>query len=134
NWSPTPMTGLGAGDTPGLPRIASRAAALTAPVSPEGGDIAARTSGGAVSPARSAGPASGVKPEEEDFNYTYMAPARHKYELPDDRPADNKDWRYLLSLGLRGAAALAIAYLIYHSDLLYIVGFSRRRRDGSYGA
>ena len=128
------MTGLGAGDTPGLPRIASRAAALSAPASTEGGNIVARTSGGSVAPARAGGGAPGAKPEEEDFNYTYMAPARHKYELPADRPSEEKDWRYLLSLGLRGAAALAIAYLIYHSDLPYLVGFSRRRRDGSYGA
>ena len=49
-------------------------------------------------------------------------------------PINIKQWRELLSLGLRGAAALAIAYLIYHSDLPYLVGFTRRRRDGTYGA
>ncbi|MBI2787489.1 MAG: hypothetical protein HYX59_02290, partial [Elusimicrobia bacterium] len=74
------------------------------------------------------------RPEEEDFSYTYMAPARHKYELPTDRPAERKDWQRFLALALRGAAALAIAYLIYHSDLPYLVGLTRRRRDGTYGA
>ena len=35
---------------------------------------------------------AGAKPEEEDFSYTYMAPARHKYELPSDNPSAAKDW------------------------------------------
>jgi hypothetical protein len=134
NWSASPMKGVGAGDSPALPRLAARAAALTAPSSEDGGPLAARTSGGSVVPARAGASAPGARPEEEDFSYTYMAPARHKYELPTDRPSEEKDWRALLSLGLRGAAALAIAYLVYHSDLPYLVGLTRRRRDGTYGA
>ncbi|MDP3541538.1 MAG: hypothetical protein Q8T11_03620, partial [Elusimicrobiota bacterium] len=91
------------------------------------------TAGGGAAPLP-AGSAPGVQPEEEDFSYTYMPPARHKYELPTDRPAEEKDWQRLLALALRGAAALAVAYLIYHSDLPYLVGLTRRRRDGTYGA
>ncbi|MDD5304936.1 MAG: hypothetical protein PHS14_17705, partial [Elusimicrobia bacterium] len=135
SWSATPMKGTGAGDSPALPRLTPRAAAaLAAPASSDDVPLAARTSGGSVGPVRAGAGAPGVKPEEEDFSYTYMPPARHKYELPTERPADAKDWRYLLSLGLRGAAALAIGYLIYHSDLPYLVGLTRRRRDGTYGA
>ena len=78
--------------------------------------------------------AAGAKAEEPDYGYTFMAPARYQYELPPDQPAENKNWRYLLELALRGSAALSIGYLVYHSDLPYLVGFSRRRRDGSYGA
>ena len=35
---------------------------------------------------------------------------------------------------LRFVWAAAIAYLFYHSDLPYLAGFTRRRRDGTYGA
>jgi len=131
-WSSSPMNGLGAGDSPALPRLTSRAGALAAPAEAASALPVQTTAGGYAGPAGAATP--GVKPEEEDFSYTYLPGARHKYELPTDRPADDKDWRDYLSLALRGAAALSIAYLIYHSDLPYLVGFTRRRRDGSYGA
>jgi hypothetical protein len=127
------MKGLGAGDSPGLPKLAARGGALTAPAAADAEPLSDRRAGAASAPAGAVGAASGVRPEEEDFSYTYMAPARHKYELPTDRPAEEKDWQRLLSLALRGAAALAIAYLIYHSDLPYLVGLTRRRRDGTYG-
>ncbi len=131
NWSPTGMKGLGAGDSPGLPRLTARAPGLSAPDAADVGTPTAATAGGPVRPGVSAAP--GVKPDEEDFSYTYMAPARHKYELPIDRPAEGKDWRHYLALGLRGAAALAIGYLIYHSDFPYLLGLTRRRRDGTHG-
>ncbi|MBI2385361.1 MAG: hypothetical protein HYV14_05025, partial [Elusimicrobia bacterium] len=110
-----------------------RAGAPAAPAAADAAPLADRSAGGPAAYAPGAA-AAGVKPEEEDFSYTYMAPARHKYELPTDRPAEEKDWHRLLALALRGAAALAIAYLIYHSDLPYLVGLTRRRRDGTYGA
>jgi hypothetical protein len=131
NWSPVPMKGLGAGDSPGLPRLAPRTPALSAPAPGDASTPVARTAGSATTPARIA--TTGVRPEEEDFSYTYMAPARHKYELPEDRPAEGRDWSEFLSLSLRGAAALSVAYLIYYSDLPYLVGLTRRRRDGTYG-
>jgi len=133
-WSPTPMKGVGAGDSPALPRLAARAGALAAPAAADAAPLSDRGAGAPAAYAPGAASAPGVKPEEEDFSYTYMAPARHKYELPTDRPAEKKDWQRLLALALRGAAALAIAYLIYHSDLPYLVGLTRRRRDGTYGA
>ncbi|MBI4061210.1 MAG: hypothetical protein HY403_07250, partial [Elusimicrobia bacterium] len=131
-WSPIGMKGLGAGDSPGLPRLMPRDAALSAPEAREDEPYDARTAGGAVAPAPSGAP--GLKSEDEDFNYTYLASPRHKYELPTDRPPEKDDLRRLLSLGLPGAAsALALAYLIYHSDLPYLLGLTRRRRDGTYG-
>ena len=72
--------------------------------------------------------APAARPEEEDYGYTYLAPARHKYEFPNDKSAESEDWRHLLSLGLRVSAALAVAYLIYHSEIGYLLGVTRRRR------
>lgn len=118
------MKGLGAGGSPQLPRLTTRDASLAAPAAADNpGPFAAKTAG---APARYAAP--DVKPEEEDFSYTYLAPARHTYELPPHRSPEEKNWRYLLSLGLRGAAALAVGYLLYHSDLSYLAGLARRRR------
>ncbi len=127
------MKGLGAGDSPALPRLGARAAPLTAPAAADDGQVSADNAGGAVVPTGRGG-ASGVKPEEEDFSYTYMPAARHKYELPADRPSEQADWRYVLSLLVRGAAAASIGYLIYYSELPFLLGLSRRRRDGTYGA
>ncbi len=132
-WSPTAMKGLGAGDSPALPRLGARAAPLTGPAAADDGQLSADTAGGAVVPAGRAG-APGAKPEEEDFSYNYMPAARHKYELPTDRPGEQADWRYLMSLLVRGAAAASIGYLIYYSELPFLLGLSRRRRDGTYGA
>jgi hypothetical protein len=132
-WTPVPMKGLGAGDALPLPKLQARAAALTAPTSADGAPQAGATAGGPAY-ANGPAPAGAVRPEEEDFNYTYLHPARHKYELPTERAGDGGGWQYWASLGLRGAAALAVAYLILHSDLPFLVGLSRRRRDGTYGA
>lgn len=134
SWSPTPMKGMGAGDSPALPKLSPRAAPLTAPAAAEDGPSDATAARRSAAPSAAPAPAQAARPEEEDFNYTYMAPARHKYELPADAPKEDKDWRAMLSLALRGAAALSVAYLIYHSELPYLVGLTRRRRDGTYGA
>ncbi|MFN2624311.1 MAG: hypothetical protein ABR611_15865, partial [Chthoniobacterales bacterium] len=48
----------------------------------------------AIGAARPAGGGAAARPEDEDFSYTYLPGAKHKYELPIDRPEESKDWRY----------------------------------------
>ena len=126
------MKGLGASGGGGMPRFDRRRESLDAPRHQErdSGPRDAPSYAGPVAPPQAAPSAA---PQEEDYNYTYMAPAKHKYELPMDRPKETNDWRYWLSLGLRAAAASSIGFLIYHSDLPYLLGRTRRRRDGTYG-
>ena len=124
------MKGLGAGDSPGMTQMAgARASALKPPAPAAGATAADAMSGSAArgAPAQpGAAPAAG--PAEEDYSYTYLAPARHKYEFPAEKSSSSEDQRYLLSLGLRVCAALAVAYLIYHSEIGYLLGVTRRRR------
>ena len=124
------MKGLGAGDDGGLPRLSAHATAPTIPTEPTTPADAALKDNAASAVANGAAPGSpaSAKPEDEDYSYTYLSPARHKYELPDDRPAGGRDWRYLAELGLQGSAALAAVYLFLHSDLGYLLGMTRRRK------
>ncbi len=64
----------------------------------------------------------------EDYGYTYQPPAWHTYGLPADQPPAQSDRHYLIDLALRVSAVLAVIYLVSHSDLPYLVGFTRRRR------
>jgi hypothetical protein len=122
------MKGLGAAGADGLPHLTAHELVAKAPTvsdSPlKDGTAASAAPVMAAAPAR----APGAKPEEEDYSYTYLAPTRHKYELPTDPPKGAEDWRYLADLGLRASAILAVIYLGYHSDLPYLVGMTRRRR------
>jgi hypothetical protein len=123
------MRGIGGGDSIGLPTLAAR------PVKPaDAADAAPKDATAASAEAPASAPlataaAVGAAPEGEDYNYTYLAPARHRYELPDDPDFPKPDWRYFAMLAARVAAALAAAYLVTHSDFGYLVGFARRRRD-----
>lgn len=121
------MRGVGAGDSPALPRLVSRASELNHPGEAIPAPVIDATAGAARASAPTPAARPG-KPEEEDYSYTYLAPARHKYELPDKDTPRSEDWRYLLSLGLRISAAMAVGYLIYHSDVAYLLGVTRRRR------
>ena len=131
-WTATPMKGLGAGDAPGLPRMGARPVTALSQPAPS----AAATTTDATAGASARGPvaptaaAPAVRPEEEDYSYTYLSPARHKYEFPNENTPGSEDWRYILSLGLRVSSALAVAYLIYHSEIGYLLGVTRRRRRG----
>jgi hypothetical protein len=122
------MRGLAAGGDSGLPRLTTRGAAAKEPLAAS--DPALKDGKAASAAPLSSGEAPGTaaKPEDEDYNYTYLSPAGHKYELPTDRDPNSRDWRYLTELGLQGAAALAAVYLFYHSDLGYLLGMTRRRK------
>ena len=123
------MKGLGAGDAGGLPHLTPRDAAPKAPVSGADAAMKDKTAASSAAPAGgAASPGAAVRPEDEDYNYTYLSPARHKYELPADRAQGARDWRYLIELGLQGSAALAAVYLFLHSDLGYLLGMTRRRK------
>jgi hypothetical protein len=127
--TPDTMKGLGAGDAGGLPHLTARAPATTAPATAADAALTDKAAASAAAPvAGAAAPGADVRPEAEDYNYTYLSPARHKYELPTDRDQNSRDWRYLMELGLQGSAALAAVYLIYHSDLGYLLGMARRRK------
>lgn len=127
------MKGVGAGDSPPLPSFGARNSSLTPPPGAEAQNLHdARAAAAPATAPSNAAPAPSNE-EEEDFNYTYMPPARHRYELPTDNPGENKSWQYWMGLSLRAAAALSISFLAYHSDLPYLIGLTRRRRDGSYG-
>jgi hypothetical protein len=126
--APETMQGLGAGSSPALPKLTggprmpepAKAPAAAAPKDL----LAANDAPNAPAQAPAAAPAG------EDYNYTYLAPAQHKYELPDDPPpAHGKDWRSLLNLGVQSSAALAAIFLMYHSDFGYLVGATRKRRS-----
>ena len=132
-WAATPMKGLNAGGSPGLPSLGGGGAPLAPPGQGGADPRDAQTAGGPVAAPMPAPGAVSAMPDEEDFNYTYMPPARHRYDFPVDQPVENKGWRYWLSLGLRAVAALSISFLAYHSDLPYLIGLTRRRRDGTYG-
>ncbi|HXT01267.1 MAG TPA: hypothetical protein VN915_11365, partial [Elusimicrobiota bacterium] len=123
------MKGLGAGDAGGLPRLTPREApaakAAAAGAEPALKDENA-ASGAAAAPGAAAA-AAAAKGDDEDYNYTYLAPAGHKYELPDEPTPGSRDWRFLMQLALEGSAGLAAVYLVYHSDLPYLLGFTRRR-------
>jgi hypothetical protein len=112
-----------------MPHFAPHGAPTTAPAAVA--DAALKDNAAASAAAPVVGPAAAgaaAKPEDEDYNYTYLSPARHKYELPTDRPQDARDWRYLMELGLQGSAALAAVYLFFHSDIGYLLGMTRRRK------
>ena len=126
------MKGLSAGESLGLPRIAGgQPPALKQPAAPSDSSTtdAGAASASRVSAAQAPG-ATAARSEEEDYSYTYLPPARHKYEFPADKSPQSEDWRYLLSLGLRVSAAMAVGYLIYHSEVGYLLGVTRRRRKG----
>ncbi|MFI5362755.1 MAG: hypothetical protein ACHQ49_12350 [Elusimicrobiota bacterium] len=125
------MRGLGAGDGGGLPRLTARGAgqAAIAPASTKDSALQERTAASAAPGVAPAGaPASAVRPDDEDYNYTYLSPAKHTYELPDRKAPPSRDWRYLAELGLQGSAALAVVYLFLHSDVGYLLGMKRRRK------
>lgn len=131
-WSPAPMRGMGAGDSPMLSRMGGRAASPLRPPGPAQPDAMPEATAARAAQAPAPGPAAATKPStEEDYNYTYLAPARHKYEFPNEKKPVSDDRRYLLSLALRASAVLAVAYLIYHSDIGYLLGMARRRRKKS---
>ena len=123
------MKGLGGGDAGGLPRLTPREALTKAPVAAADPALKDETaaSRGTAAP-NAAAPSAAAKPEDEDYNYTYLAPAGHKYELPTDSAPGSRDWHYLMELALQGAAALAAVYLVYHSELPYLLGMTRRRK------
>ena len=126
------MKGLGAGDGGGLPTLTPRGmTAAAAPSAPES-NAALKDETAASAAARAAGaaaPGASANTDEEDYKYTYLAPAVHKYGFPTDRTPDAPhDWRYLMQLGLEGSAGLAAIYLFFHSDLGYLVGMARRRK------
>ena len=123
------MKGLSAGGSGGLPVLTPRDRTPKAPTTTDSPlKDAKAASSVAAADAPAGGRSPGAKPEDEDYSYTYLSPAKHKYELPTDRPKDAEDWRYLAEMGLRTSAALAVIYLAYHSDLPYLVGMTRRRR------
>ena len=124
------MRGLGAGDSGGLPHLTPREWSAKPPPAAADAALQDKTAASyAASPASGAAtPGPAAKTADEDYNYTYLAPAKHKYELPTDRPKDASDNRYLLDLGLQSAAALAAIYLLYHSDAGYLLGMTRRRK------
>ncbi len=121
------MHGLGGGGDVGLPQMPS-----TPPAAAVSGRSNSMKEKSASSASASRGPLSAASTaaspaSDEDYNYTYLAPARQKYDLPTDSPK-TKDWRYLAALAARVSAALAAAYLFMHSDFSYLAGFTRRRR------
>lgn len=126
------MKGLGAGDGGGLPILTPRggtAATASAPAAGSNAALQDRTAASSAErPAGAAPSGAAAKPQDEDYSYTYLAPAGHKYELPTDRAQDGHDWRYLMELALQGSAGLAAVYLFYHSDLGYLLGMTRRRK------
>jgi hypothetical protein len=124
------MHGLGGGPSAGLPQLA-------------GGRAVARPALAGSAPLRDSAAASSVLPREapitasaalpaapeEDFSYTYLSPARHRYDMSSDPPKPQSDWRYYAALAARIAAVLAAAYLAMHSDFGFLAGIVRRRRD-----
>ncbi|NNN04491.1 MAG: hypothetical protein HKL90_01185, partial [Elusimicrobia bacterium] len=121
------MHGLGGGGDVGLTHLPG-----TPPSAPVLGGSNPVKDESAAAQVAARGPASGAPTArtadaDEDYNYTYLAPARQKYDLPTDSPK-TKDWRYLAALAARVSAALAAAYLLMHSDFGYLAGFTRRRR------
>ena len=87
----------------------------------------------AASAVSGAAPAVAPKPEDEDMNRTFLGPISQKYELPTKRASAPRDWSYLAELGLQGAAALAAVYLLFHSDVGYLLGITRRRNKKTGG-
>lgn len=124
--------GAGA-DWSGMPRLSERSAPQR-PEAPEGGSPLAdeaRGRGASVTPhGQSAYTTATAKPAAEDYSYTYLAPARHSYEFPNEKPPRPGDTagRMMLDYGLRLSAAGAVGYLLLYSNLPYILGLSRRRR------
>jgi hypothetical protein len=120
------MKGLGAGDHGGLPHLTPHEMFPKAPKTPADELKETDAASAAMRGVSPAAPAA-AKPEDEDYRYTYLAPARHKYELPEDPPAGSRDWRTLAELGLQGSAALAVVYLSMHSENIgYILGVRQR--------
>jgi hypothetical protein len=127
------MTGLSGSDS-GLPTLAHHDAPARSAAPTADGALKDLTAAAATPSSVLAGPrGAGAAPEPEDYNYTYLAPAGHKYELPLDPAKDSRDLSGLAELALEGSAALAAVYLFVHSDLGYLVGMSRRRKktDGA---
>lgn len=118
--------GGGGGGEGGLPRLAGSAQSVSHPAASAEDPASADDASPSVAAAgdRAVAPANG----DEDYNYTYLAPARQRYDLPTQDPK-KKDWRYLIALAARSSAALAAAYLLMHSDAGYLAGLTRRRRD-----
>jgi hypothetical protein len=125
------MHGLGGGDALGLPRLPPTPPAI--PVSAGRGDAAPqdRNAGSAIAPRAATQLQASAHPgADEDFNdYTYLAPARQSYDMPVAPAKPEGDWRYLAALLARMSAASAAAYLLMHSDVGYLAGVVRRRRD-----
>ncbi|MEK7859648.1 MAG: hypothetical protein AAB320_10975 [Elusimicrobiota bacterium] len=89
-----------------------------------------RDAGSTSAPATASQPAAAPRPEGEDYGYTYLPPAQHRYELDaDNKSKDDPMSRYLLRLGLQAAAALSIGFLAMHSNLPYILGLTRKKRE-----
>ncbi len=130
--SPPPMKGLSGGESPWLPRLTVRSALVSPPAAEDEKPFITKTSALSIRPAKVDAPS--VKPEAEDFGYTPLASPQYQYELPTDRPVGDKDRRSSSSLGLSCLVSMAIVGLCHYTDLPYLIGFTRRRRDGTYGA
>ena len=124
------MKGVGAGDSSALPRLA---VSVPTPIAVPNGELTqARFSNAVTDQPRTGEPTA--KPDEADYTFTTMAAPKHKYNLPSNRRPQEYDWQHYMVLAAQSSAAVAVAYLFHYSDLPYLLGFTKRKRDGTYGA
>jgi hypothetical protein len=121
-------------DWSGLPKLSGRPGPQKSAPAGDEAALVDQGRGRGAFPASSGQPfayqAGAAKPASEDYSYTYLSPAGHSYEFPNEKPLRSgySSGRTMLDYGLRLGAAGAVGYLLLYSNLPYILGLSRRKR------